>query len=252
MRILLFFALFFCSPLRAADVFLPEDEIILPPYLNTILNHGDPEERFNVMGIGQHKRQVKVHEWLDYGDELDLPGRVAFEVLQRETIQWVGGGVFQGKIGAGPLLKDEQTYELTLTRGWIKVWVRPDPNHYSMRILTDAGNLRAKEAIFWLNTRPGHTEIYLLSGELLVESTKIPLANRAYATFEKGKDKPIYISREWDVTAMEVKIAAAYPFFVKLSTTAQEAWEAKRNTRIYAVLRKKGWRKASRLEPTTK
>jgi hypothetical protein len=132
MRNVLFFALFLnlCvnSFGNAAQVVLPEDEIILPPYLKAIINRDQAEERFNVVGIGGLKREARKEEWLDYGDTLDLPGRVAFEVLQRESIQWVGGGVFKGKIGSGLLANptDEQIYEVTVERGWIKVWIRPD------------------------------------------------------------------------------------------------------------------------------
>jgi hypothetical protein len=250
-RNLLFFAFLLFTPVHAAEVFLPEDELTLPPYLYDIVTTGQPEERLNVTGLDQKKHQAKKGEWLDYGDALDLPGRIAFQVIQRETIQWVGGGVFQGRIGTSVHVQDDLVYELNVKRGWIKVWARPDKNNSQIRILTDAGNFRMKEGSFWLNTRPGRTEIYMLQGELMVEATKIPLVNKSFSVFEKGKDKPTYQSREWDPDAMEVKIASAYPQFVKLSTLAQEEWDAGKVTRTYAVARKKGWRKASRLDPHT-
>jgi len=252
--LLFFFAFFLFAPVRAAEVILPEDELILPPFLNHIINLQAQEDRFNVTGLGQHKREAKKGEWLDYGDALDLPGRIAFEVLQRESIQWIGGGVFKGEIGSGAQVKDkdESIYEVSLNRGWMKVWIKADKNHSSIRILTDAGNFITKEAIFWMSARPGHSEVYLLQGELLLESTKIPLVNRNYATFEKGRDKPVYISKDWDPGAMEVKIAAAYPALIKLANLAQEEWEAGKNVRIYATLRRKGWRKASRMAPPPK
>ena len=214
--------------------------------LNDVVSAGTPEDHINVTGVDKKSHEAKKGEWLDFGDSLNLPGRLAFQIIQREKIQYVGGGVFEGRIGSGNFTKEDSAYELNITRGWVKVWIKPDSAHSTLRIITDAATFLAKDGIFWISAHPGHTEVYLLDGEVLNEATKIPLTNRLYAKFDKGTDKPIYISKEWDPARIEVQIAASYAHLVKLATLAQEEWSDGKVARIYAGIRKKGWRKASR------
>ena len=248
------FVVFLClfqNHAHALDIHLPEDELRLPPLLNRVEETRASSDRLNITSLDQHHYQASVGEWLDPGDALDLPGRLAIQVIERENLQWVGGGVFQGKIGSGSSSNNDLVYELKLQRGWLRVWVKPDSMHSKIRITTEAGSFFTHNGVFWLNTRPGHTEVYLISGELTKEGSQTPLVNRNYAVYEKKPtdkptDKPEYVSREWDPKALDVRIAAAYPHLVKLSLIAEEEWEAGKVSRNYAEKRKKGWRKASR------
>jgi hypothetical protein len=142
-----------------ARVFLPEDELILPPLLNDISSIGDDEDRVNVVELDGHKYQAKSGEWLDFGDSLDLIGRLAFQVIQRESIQWVGGGLFSGKIGSGRTVKDDGIYIVTVSHGWMKIWIKPDTNHSTLHLFTPSGSFLAKEGIYWVEVRPEKTEI---------------------------------------------------------------------------------------------
>jgi hypothetical protein len=244
---LFFFILLMTLPARATTIYLPEDELILPPMLSDVMSSGLPEDRINVVGPDGRGHEAKKGEWLDFGDSVNLPGRLAMQIIQREKIQYVAGGVFTGKIGSGSTnVKEDFSYELTITRGWAKVWIKPDAAHSTLRIITDAGTFLASDGIFWISARPGHTEVYLFAGVLLNEGTKIPLANRLYAKFDKGSEKPISMSKDWDPSRMEVQIAASYPPLVKLATLAQEEWDSGKVAKTYAEIRKKGWRKASR------
>jgi hypothetical protein len=237
---------------HGTEVFLPGDELTLPPLLYEVLRSGKEEGRLNLTAPDQHSYEAAKGEWLDYGDSFNIPNGLAFQIIQKETLQWVGGGQFSGKIGMGSLVKDDRVYDLTLTHGWIKVWIKPDSNHSSLMIHTHGGDFLAKNGIFWMNTRLERTEVYLVQGELITQPGGIPLTNRGYALYEKGKDKPLYIAKDWDPQAIEVRIAASYPQFIQLAGTAQQEWEDGKISRTYAIYRKKGWRKASRLEPNSK
>ncbi len=250
---ILFFTVLVYQVSAQAGVVLPGDEITLPPLLNQVtVNSGTPEDRLNVRSVESKKRQARIGEWLDFGDSLDLPGRISAQIIQKENFMWVGGGVLQGKIGSGTVVKDDLIYDLILNRGWMKVWIKPASDHTTVKIHTDHGIFTAQDAEFWISSRPTQAEIYLIRGEVQVEPLKITFVNRSYAIFEKGKDKPRYIAKDWDPAMIEVKIASAYDGLIRLAGQAQKEWDAGKSSRIYASFRKKGWRKADRLDPIAK
>ena len=251
-RKLLFLAFIWILPAQATQIYLPEDEIILPPLLNDIQSGGEPEDRFNVTAVDQHPHEVKKGEWLDFGDHISLSARLSFQIIQRESIQWVGGGVFQGEIGTGAVAKTDFTYDVKVGRGWIKAWIKPDASHSTFKVITDSVTFIAKDATFWLTARPDRTEVYLIQGELSTLSGPTLISGRNYATFEKGKVQPVYLSKDWDLGAMEVKIAGSFPQLIKLANRAQEEWDGDHVEQMYGDRRKKGWRKASRFDPQTK
>jgi hypothetical protein len=247
------FLLFLTIQAPAATIYLQGDEVTLPPLLNEVYATGHSEDRINVTAEDQHPYEAQKGEWLGFGDTFDkLPPGLAIQVIVRESIQWVGGGVFTGKVGSGSVVSDDRIYELTVSHGWAKVWIRKDSNRSILKIHSEAGDFTAQSAIFWMSVRPDHTEIYLIDGELTFLPGSFTLRNRSYAVFEKGKDKPPYVSKDWDPGAMEVKIAASYPHFIKLAGVAGEEWEDGKVSRTYATYRKKGWRKAAHLDPLSK
>ncbi len=213
---------------------------------------GNAEKRLNLVSNDQKKYQAKTGEWIDFGDRIDLPRTLSVEVIQRENLMWVAGGVFQGQIGSGKIVKNDLQYDLNVKRGWIKVFIKPDSDHPVVRIETENGVLSARDAEFWVSARPNQTEIYVLRGEVYSETLKLSFVNRTYSVFEKGKDRPRYISKDWEPELMEVKIASSYKGLIKLSNEAKEDWDSAKTLKIYAKYRKKGWRKASRLDPESK
>ncbi|MBC7395888.1 MAG: hypothetical protein H7333_00470, partial [Bdellovibrionales bacterium] len=238
---ILFFMFLIWVPHSQAGVVLPGDEITLPPLLNQVgVNSGAAEDRLNVLSVDQRKRQASLGEWLDFGDSLDLPGRISVQIIQKENFMWVGGGVFQGKIGSGTVVKDDLIYDLILKRGWMKVWIEPRSDHSMVKIHTDHGVFSAQDAEFWISTRPAQAEIYLIRGEVKAEAVQTALNSRTYAVFEKGKDKARYLAKDWDPGMIEVKIAASYEGLVRLAGLAQREWEAGKTSRTYASFRKKG------------
>lgn len=261
MRTHIFFilgVLLFALPVSAGNaglsstIFLPEDELTLPPLLKEIQSEDEPEDRVNLKGLDHHEHNAHQGEWLDFGDTISVPARLSFQIIQKENIQWVGGGVFTGQIGSGRSVKDDNVHEVRLTRGWMKAWVKPNALHSTFRVITNAGNFVTSNAVFWLYSRVDHTEVYLLSGELKMEASKKSFRDKGYAIFEKGAKEPLYVSTDWAPKAIEVKIAGSYPHFVKLVDRAEEQWDDGWAEKTYATFRKKGWRKASRLDPSTK
>ena len=223
-------------------IVLPGDEFILPPYLRAF--QGD-----NVLNVTAHsnrKRAAKQGEFLEYGDSFDLPGRLAMWVVARETIQWTGGGVFQAKLGELELKNKVGTpYDITLERGWMKVWTRLDPRRTPIKISTTEGSFSAEQAIFWINARTDLTELYLVSGEVKDAGGRV-LKGKMFYSWDHSTSGIKSYSKDWDPEAWSVQLAGLYPDFVKLSDKAHEGWRDGTSETIYANLRKNGWRKGTR------
>lgn len=237
----------------AAPIYLPEDEFTLPPLLYDIESTaGIREEGFNVTDLHKKKRRTQKGEWLRYGDTLDLPARLAIEVIERETLKWLGGGVFQGKIGLHASVKDDLLYEVSLNRGWMRVWVKEGKESPKIQIHTAHGIFEATNAEFWISSRPAQTEIYLIRGEVTRVQNKLPLVNRSYAVFEAGQELPRYVAKAWDMNAVEVRLSSSYPSLGRLVARAVRDWDMDKVAKIYGDYRKKGWRKADPLDPKSK
>jgi hypothetical protein len=225
-------------------VLLPEDEIVLPP----LFQHIEGGDILNVTSLQNRKRSAKVGEWLEYGDYFSLPARLSFEVILRETIQWVGGGVFQGRIGQRTWREGGTPYEVFLERGWMKVWAKPDDHKNSIKIFTKNVYLKTDHAAFWLTTRPGRTEVYLVEGEL-EDSVGHVYKEKKFYLWEGEKHQMKFSSKSWDEKAIEVQISSLYPSLVKLADQAGSEWNKGESQRTYAKLRRQGWRKVDRHEP---
>ncbi len=242
---LLCFSLGFPVQSSAVPVYLPEDEFVLPPLLYRIETQTGTQDRgLNITDLNQKKRYALTGEWLRFGDSLDLNARLAVQVIQKENLMWISGGVFQGRVGTSRFVQDDQVYDLSMSRGWIRVWVKPGKELTKIQIKTLHGTFQASDAEFWLSTRPDRTEIYLIRGEIKRLGSDLSLVNQSYAIFESGKDKPRYIAKSWNADAIEVTLASSYPSLGKLVVTAKKDWEWGRISRAYANYRKKGWRKA--------
>jgi hypothetical protein len=232
-------------------IVLPEDEFILPPLLNRIENHPRPSpEGLNVIGSGRKSRRAVPGEWFDYGDRLDLPANLAFQVIQSEGAAWVGGGVFQGRVGAESKVENSGVrYALVVERGWVRVWIRASKAREEFQVSANGDLLTAKEADFWLNARTGATDLYVIRGEVSSRMTAQSYSAGGFVTLPAGAKKPSRFSEEWNPKAIQVSIAGSYPGLIKLADRTEEDWESGRLSEVYAGFRKRGWRKAYRFTP---
>ncbi len=230
---------------QATSIYLPEDEFTLPPLLYRIENQiGNRDTGINVEALDKNKRRALSGEWLRYGDRFDLAANFSIQVIQRENIQWVGGGVLQGSFGTSRYAKDDQIYDLNLSRGWARIWIKPDKNPVKLQIHTAQGVFETSNAEFWIATRPESTEIYLIKGEVKRIENNLPLINRTYARFEGSNPRPTYLAKAWDKDIVEVRIASSYPNLVKLVSLTEPEWKTGRIPHLYSQYRKKGWQKA--------
>jgi|GEM_PF-2429323 len=229
-------------------VYLPGDELILPP----LLHRFEGGDILNVTSLQHRKRSAKTGEWLEFGDSFSLPSRLSLQVILRETLQWVGGGVFQAKIGEKTWDEAHTPYVMTIDHGWLRVWAKPDSTGHgidnSIRITTTNMTFKTKDAEFWLNTRSARTEMYLVSGEV-TDSTGKTYREKKFYLWEGEPSALKFSSKEWDAEALEVQIAGIYPSFVKLADRAESDWKSGETEDAYASLRRKGWRKFDRHEP---
>jgi hypothetical protein len=220
---------------------LAEDEVILPPYLMRF--EGGP--KMNVTPAQKQPRSVSPKELLDFGDSFRLLPRLCFQLIGREKFQWVGGGVFEGRL-FGPLIdKGDSPYGFQVDRGWAKVWA--DEPDSGVRVETPNGRFTARTATFWMYVQNGETEVYLLSGELRGPDGSTPPAG-SYLRWKTGQKAPA-IGRKWTREGLEAKIKGVYPALLALARQADEDWDGGDPAKIFSEIRKKGWRKASRGAP---
>jgi len=224
------------------------DELLLPPYLrdydggilNVTSDHATDETKL---------RSAKPGEWLEYGDSFSTPDRMGMYVQMNEGLQWVGGGVFDGKIIGGNWNTARPEYELSMNRGWMKVWAKPSPFSGTLQIKTPKVTLTVNEAVFWIMVTATKTEVYVLSG-IVKDGSVYRLAHQFYewsgspAKMEKSSDR-------WDFVSLENRIAGLYPNLVKLSYKANDEWLEGTSSQKYADLRSQGWKKADRLSPNS-
>ena len=223
-----------------------EDEIILPPFLrdyeggilNVISDHAVDRSRL---------RSAKPGEWLEYGDSFSTPDRMSVYVQMNEGLQWVGGGVFVGKIDGGDWNPSKPVYELSMDRGWMKVWVKSSPFLDSVEIKTPKADLTANNAVYWINVTPMKTEVYILSGSIR-EGEHTLLADQFYE-WSGTPAKLEKTSNQWDFVSLEKRILDLYPNLIKLSHRANDEWFDNTSSKKYADLRSKGWKRADRFSP---
>ncbi len=235
------------TPIKNLMIERKEDELLLPPYLRDydsgILNV--VSERMSDEG---HTRSAKPGEWLEYGDSFSTPDRMAFYVLMNEGLQWVGGGVFNGKITGGMWNSSKPAYEMVMNRGWVKVWARPSPFTGSLQIKTPRITLVASDAVFWVQTSALKTEVYVLSGS--VQAGDQTCESEKFCEWVGKAGKKPKTSEKWDFVSLENRISGLYPQLVKLSHRANDEWLDDTSAKKYGELRKKGWKKADRYYPT--
>jgi hypothetical protein len=225
-------------------IFLPGDELVLPP----LLRRFDGGSILNVTSIKSKSRSAKEGEWLEFGDYFSLRARLSVQVILLESLQWVGGGVFQGRIGQRSWKETHTPYEFFLDHGWMKVWAKIDDDKNSLKLYTKNVYLKTDDAVFWVNTRPGRTEVYLVKGEI-TDSVGRTFKEKKFYLWEGEKHSLKFTSKEWNEQALEVQIAGLYPNLVKLADKADEEWTKGTSESVYADLRRQGWRKVDRHEP---
>ena len=237
----------YADPVTPVMVIRKEDEFLLPPYLQDydggILNVISEKSTDHTQ-----KRSVKAGEWLEYGDSLSIPDRMSLFVLMNEGLQWVGGGVFDGKILDGKWNSSKPAYVIEMNRGWMKVWAKPSSFSSPLEIKTPQISLTVTDGVFWLSASAKKTEVYVLSGTVkdadhLCEAEKFYEWSGAPAKLEKTTGK-------WDFVSLEKRISQLYPSLVKLSHRANDDWLDESSTKKYDDLRSNGWKKADRYFPT--
>ena len=223
------------------------DEFLLPPYLRDydggILNVVT-ERSFDQ----SNKRSVRPGEWLEYGDALSTPDRMGVYVQMNEGLQWVGGGVFEGKILDGQWKVNDPAYVVEMNRGWMKVWIKPSAFSSPLLVKTPKITINATEGVFWVSVSSLKTEVYVLAGTVRA-GDQLCEANQFYE-WSGTPAKLQKTSHEWDLTKLENQIGGLYPNLVKLSHRANEDWMKDISSKKYAELRSNGWKKADRYFPT--
>jgi hypothetical protein len=232
-------------------VYLPDDEVILPPYLKTYLG-GDAVNVAEQLPKGSvatpKKHEVRPAEWLEHGNRFDLGRRMAVQIFMNENCQVVGGGVLQMKVS--DLWWDENIspYAVHLDRGWIRVWVKPGLGmQRPFRIVTPQGEWTSESGEFWVLIQSESTEIYVINGSVTGPKSTA-LAAKTYTAWSSGGRE--LFSKEWDEKPLEVRISALYPNLIKLSDDAAKDWEKNKIQATYAELRKLGSKRHSRFETT--
>ena len=225
-----------------------EDELLLPPFLRDtdggILNVTSDHATDHT-----NLRSAKPGEWLEYGDSFSTPDRMGMYVQMNEGLQWVGGGVFDGKIIGGNWNTAKPEYEISMNRGWMKVWAKPSAFSGTLQIKTPKVTLTVNECVFWIMVTSMKTEVYVLSGTVK-EGALARVAHQFYewsgtpAKMEKS-------SEQWDFVSLEHRIAGLYPNLVKLSHQANDEWLDGDSSQKYAELRSQGWKKTDRFSPSS-
>ncbi len=232
---------------EAVPIYLPGDEAALPPLFSQIASsQGSAAPGVNVLSLKKQKRFAVAGEWFDPGDQVNLSENRALEVIHQETVKWIGGGAFQGQILKSVWAEDDRTYDVALSRGWMKVWVKPGKEKPRIRITTPEEQLEARDAEFWLGAHRGKTELYVIRGEVKLKSSEVPYGRQTYIM--KLKDGGKAGSREWNAEAMEVRLASAFPALGQLLSRSQQDWDTGKSSLIYASFRRKGWRKHHRFD----
>ena len=247
MRILGLFILLYSGISGAYVIERKEDELLLPPYLsdydggilNVVSEH--VTDRSN-------KRSAKPGEWLDYGDSFSMPDRMGMYIQMNEGLQWVGGGVFEGKIMGGKWNQNKPAYEIVMNRGWMKVWAKPGSFSGILQIKTPKATLLVNEAVFWVSASALKTEVYVLSGSL--KDDDHTCESEKFYEWSGTPSKLQTTSENWDFVSLENRISKLYPNLVKLSHRANDEWLEDVSSKKYADLRSKGWKKAERYFPT--
>ncbi len=236
--------LFFVVSLAAqgANVVLKEDSFILPPLLSRVEIHpkGTPDG-INIEANGGKKRRIVPGGWFDPGDRFRIPAPFAVEVVQNEFAVWVAGGVFQGKIGVRETVESSAVQStIAMERGWMKVWAKPGQGAFPVAVEANRDSFVATDAEFWIHARDGVTELYVVRGEVFSLQRKRTFAGKVFAMLKKQRDAPVRLSSDWDASAIEVRIAGAYPALVRLAEAAGSRWNQNRFEEIYSDFRKRG------------
>jgi hypothetical protein len=223
------------------------DELLLPPYLRKV-EGGILNVISERTSDQKNNRSAHAGEWLDYGDQFSTPDRMGIYVQMNEGLQWVGGGVFQGKIVSGKWNPKNPTFEMEMNRGWMKVWAKPSSFSGALQIKTPKVTLVVNEGVFWVMANALKTEVYVLSGTVK-DDDHLNVAEKFYE-WSGSPSKLQKTSAEWDFVSLENRISKLYPNLVKLSHRANEDWLDDTSAKKYSELRSKGWKKSDRYFPT--
>jgi hypothetical protein len=224
-----------------------EDEFLLPPYLREITG-GLLNVIFDQRKVDQReKRAAHAGEWLEFGDAFTMKDRTGVYVQMNESMQWVGGGDLDGRIHDSHWVTTKTAYEMTIQRGWMKVWLKPGEFSDSLVVNTRMTKLSAENAVFWLMSTPIKTEVYLLSGVVKIQGKECMAGQ--YCVVAEAHPGELRISKEWSLLDLEKQAATRYPNLVKLSQKANEDWQSGKSSKVYAELREKGWVKSDRFFP---
>ncbi len=246
-RSLILMALLLPSVSGAVPIYLPGDEAALPPLFSQIASDGgSAASGVNVVSLKKQKRFAIAGEWFDPGDRVHLSENRALEVIHQESAKWIGGGAFQAQILKSAWAEDDRTYDIALSRGWMKIWIKPGKLKPRIRITTPEEQIEAQDAEFWLGAHTKKTELYVIRGEVKLKSSEVPYGRQTYIV--KQKDGGKAGSREWNAEAMEVRLASAFPALGQLLSRSQQDWETGKSSLIYASFRRKGWRKYHRFD----
>jgi len=223
-----------------------EDEVLLPPYLwdiaGGVLNVVS-EQRID----GIHRRSAKPGEWLDYGDSFSTQDQMAMYVQMNEGMQWVAGGVFEGKIASGAWIPPQPKYEISMNHGWMKVWATRSSFSGSLEIQTPNVKIILDEGILWIMVSSLKTEVYAVSGSFRVGTSTF--REKQFFEWSGTPTKLQMVSNQWDLVSLEKKIGALDPNLIKLSQRSNEEWINEVSEEKFRELRVRGWRKSDRLYP---
>jgi hypothetical protein len=224
-----------------------EDELLLPPYLRGV-EGGILNITSERTSDENNKRSALPGEWLDYGDVLSLPDRMGIYVQMNEGMQWVGGGVFEGKLLGGKWNPTKPAYEMVLNRGWMKIWAKPSSYSGAIQIKTPKVTLVLNEGVVWVSATAQKTELYVLMGTVKMED-QIGKSD-TYYEWSGAPGKLQKSSQQWDFVSLEKRISDLYPNLVKLSHRANSEWLDEVSSKKYAEMRSKGWKKVDRYFPS--
>lgn len=225
---------------------------VLPPLLHRLDSaHAQVPQGINVTGADQKRRRAHVGEWLDFGDAFELAPGEAATIIQNESLTWVAGGGFQGRISKNES-EDRVFYTLELKKGWVRVWLQPpqEPSAnvpMAIEVRSNGEVFTSKEGRFWMSARMGANELYLESGEVVTERAKQVFQGRVFAVLpESGGARK---SAAWDPEAVGVHIAQVYPVLVRLAGAVDLQFKHGEMARVYSAVRKRGWKRFHRMAP---
>ncbi len=219
-------------------IYLEDDELVNPPYLERYLGGS----ALNLSDSNAKRFSAHVGEFLMHEDRFDLDSRLSAQLLLSPGVQVVVGGVFKGVLGQKIWNPSQPAHKIEMNYGWLAVWSNATVLDQQVWVKTKQGEFFADRAIFWVNVKNEQTEIYVVSGNVKDPSGKTWKAGQ-YVLFSGNKTGA---SRSWNVQAFRVRIAGAYPNWIKLVEQSDEYWKSGKVRKKMLELREQGWKKFKR------